>query len=185
MEAILVQKVNTAPDAVAVVDSDRVVSYRELIAWADMVADQLDQQAFDPGTPVCIVANTGLHQVMAQVAVLRAGGSCVPVDPAAPEDRLKSILEDLNTKHIITDKDNIDRVQNRVPSSSNRCSKEKSTWTGRLRLLFAWIVQSHIAAISCSPRVPPADLSQSRSSAAVFFTLSIASPSGRCFPQTG
>ncbi|RAH57199.1 nonribosomal peptide synthase [Aspergillus piperis CBS 112811] len=116
MEAILVRKANTAPDAVAVVDSDRVVSYRELIARADMVADLLYQQSFEPDTPVCILANTGLHQVMAQVAVLRAGGSCVPVDPAAPEDRLKSILEDLNTKYIITDKDNVNQVQKLSPT---------------------------------------------------------------------
>ncbi|GLA29172.1 putative NRPS-like protein biosynthetic cluster [Aspergillus niger] len=111
MEAILIKKVNAAPDAVAVEDSDRSVSYRELITRADVIADQLDQRSLKLESPVCILADTGLHQVMAQVAVLRAGGSCVPIDPAAPEDRIKSILEDLNTRHLIADKSNIDRVQ--------------------------------------------------------------------------
>ncbi|OJJ71087.1 hypothetical protein ASPBRDRAFT_154054 [Aspergillus brasiliensis CBS 101740] len=111
MEAILVQKANAAPDAVAVVDGDRIVSYRELIALADRIADLLDQQSLEPGSPVCILADAGLHQVLAQVAVLRAGGSCVPIDPAAPEDRLNLILDDLKTRHLIADKGNIDRMR--------------------------------------------------------------------------
>ncbi|RHZ50601.1 uncharacterized protein CDV56_105410 [Aspergillus thermomutatus] len=97
MEAILVQKANAAPDSTAVVDGDRSISYRELIARADVLADLLDQQSLEPEKPVCILADAGLPQVMAQVAVLRAGGSCVPINPAVPADRLKGMLEDLDT----------------------------------------------------------------------------------------
>ncbi|RLL97441.1 hypothetical protein CFD26_106922 [Aspergillus turcosus] len=115
MEAILVQKANAAPNATAVVDDDCTVSYRELIARADVLADLLDQQSFQPETPVCILADAGLHQVMAQVAVLRAGGSCVPIDPAVPADRLKGMLEDLETTHLIAGKDHAHRAAHLSP----------------------------------------------------------------------
>ncbi|GIC92860.1 putative NRPS-like protein biosynthetic cluster [Aspergillus udagawae] len=110
MEAILVQKANAAPNATAVVDGDRSVSYRELIARADVLADLLDQQSLEPENPVCILADAGLPQILAQVAVLRAGGSCVPIDPAVPADRLKGMLEDLDTTHLIADKDHAHRA---------------------------------------------------------------------------
>jgi amino acid adenylation domain-containing protein len=104
MEAVLVQKANAAPNATAVVDDDRSVTYRELIARADVLADLLYKRSLKPENPVFILADAGLPQVMAQVAVLRAGGSCVPIDPAMPASRLKGMLEDLDTTHIITGK---------------------------------------------------------------------------------
>ncbi|KAL4896580.1 hypothetical protein BDV59DRAFT_198939 [Aspergillus ambiguus] len=110
MEAILVRMANAAPNSTAVVDGDRNVSYRELIARADVLTDPLLQQSLVPEKPVCILADAGLPQAMAQIAILRAGGSCVPIDPAVPADRLKQMLEDLDTTHLIAGKAHLHRA---------------------------------------------------------------------------
>ncbi|OQE14190.1 hypothetical protein PENFLA_c040G06735 [Penicillium flavigenum] len=105
MEAILVQQANLSPIATVLVDGDRIFSYRELILRADVLVDLLEKQSLAVEKPVCILVNMGIPQVLAQVAVLRAGGTCVPIDPAAPADRLKGMMEDLATTHLITSKD--------------------------------------------------------------------------------
>lgn len=105
MEAFLIQRANSAPDATALVDDDRIISYRELISRADVLADLLEKQSLGPEKPICILVNAGLPEVLAQIAVLRAGGTCVPIDPAVPVGRLKGMLEDLATTHLIASKD--------------------------------------------------------------------------------
>lgn len=105
MEALLVRQANSAPNATAVVDDTRTVTYRELIARADVLVDILEKHSLETEKPVCIIAHPGLSQILAQIAVLRAGGTCVPVDPNAPADRLKGILEDLDTTLVVTSRE--------------------------------------------------------------------------------
>lgn len=52
--------------------------------------------------PVAILLSPGIEQVISQIGILMAQGSCVPLDPAIPEDRLNGMLEDLNIKWTIT-----------------------------------------------------------------------------------
>lgn len=105
METILIQQANLVPSATAVVDETHSVSYRELIMRADILVDLLEKHSLEPEKPVCTLVPTGFSQILAQIAVLRAGGTCVPIDPAAPADRVKRILEDLATTLIITSGD--------------------------------------------------------------------------------
>lgn len=112
MEAILIQQANAAPEATALVDDGRSVSYRELISRADVLADFLETQPMELEKPVCILVDAGLSMVLAQIAVLRAGGSCVPIDPAVPANRLKGMLADLSTTHLIASKDYTEHIPN-------------------------------------------------------------------------
>ncbi|KAJ5143294.1 uncharacterized protein N7515_002081 [Penicillium bovifimosum] len=105
MESILIQQANSAPSATAVVHDTHTISYRELIMRADILVDLLEKHSLEPETPVFTLVQTGLPQVLAQIAVLRAGGTCVPVDPTAPPNRIKGMLEDLDTTLIIANSD--------------------------------------------------------------------------------
>ncbi|KAJ5558683.1 hypothetical protein N7535_008896 [Penicillium sp. DV-2018c] len=105
MEPILIQQANSAPNATAVVDDTHTISYRELIMRADVLVDLLEKHSLEPEKPIFTLVQTGLPQVLAQIAVLRAGGTCVPVDPAAPPKRIKGMLEDLSTTLIISSSD--------------------------------------------------------------------------------
>ncbi|KAL5359102.1 hypothetical protein BJX96DRAFT_183561 [Aspergillus floccosus] len=105
METILIHQANSVPNAAAVVDDMHTVTYRELIMRADILADILEKHSLKPEKPVCTLVQTGFLQILAQIAVLRAGGTCVPLDPAAPPDRLKGMLEDLSTTFIIASSD--------------------------------------------------------------------------------
>lgn len=110
MEEILIHRANAAPQATALVDDGRTVSYRELISRADVLVELLEKQSWELEKPVCILVDAGLSMALAQIAVLRAGGTCVPIDPAVPADRLNGMLEDLTTTHLIASKDYAGRI---------------------------------------------------------------------------
>lgn len=103
MESILCQQVNSTPDALAVTDGSRTLTYMELLVEADRLADALRQRQLGPEEPVCIFTGIGAGQVIAQVAVLRAGGTSVPIDQSTPKLRVIDMLEDIGAKHVITD----------------------------------------------------------------------------------
>lgn len=102
MERILCYHTRRSPDALAIIDGEYKFTYKELIAHADCLVDLLREKNITSEEPICIFLGTGHAQIIAQVAVLRAGGSCVPVDPSMPQKRLNDMLNDIDARCIIT-----------------------------------------------------------------------------------
>ncbi|KAL4796664.1 hypothetical protein BDV19DRAFT_388165 [Aspergillus venezuelensis] len=102
MEGLLVEQVRASPDATAIIDGERTFSYGQLIAHADRLTDVLHEKNISHQEPVCILLEPGYAQIISQVAVLRAGGTCVPVHPSMPQKRLDDMLSDISGKLIIT-----------------------------------------------------------------------------------
>ncbi|MBV6695653.1 amino acid adenylation domain-containing protein [Kitasatospora aureofaciens] len=82
------------PDAPAVIDGERTLSFAELIAQAEQVAAELIGQGVPRGGLVAIVAPHGWRQSVAALGVLLAGAAYVPVDPSQPEERVRQILDE-------------------------------------------------------------------------------------------
>jgi amino acid adenylation domain-containing protein len=82
------------PDAVAVVCGERVVSYRELWAWAGRLAGVLAGVGVGAGSVVGLCLPRGAEAVVALLGVWRAGGAYVPVDPGWPAGRAGFVLAD-------------------------------------------------------------------------------------------
>jgi amino acid adenylation domain-containing protein len=88
------QQVEATPHAVAVVHETRELSYRELNARANRLAHHLRELGVKPDGRVAICVERGIEMVVGLLAVLKAGGGYVPLDPAYPPDRLRYMLED-------------------------------------------------------------------------------------------
>jgi amino acid adenylation domain-containing protein/thioester reductase-like protein len=110
MEYRLVERANASPNSIAVVDGDTTISYRELIATADILVEKLQGRSINLAEPVCILLESGYQQIISQVAVLRAGGTCVPIDPSMPSLRLVDMLHNINSRFVITTKGLVNRV---------------------------------------------------------------------------
>jgi amino acid adenylation domain-containing protein len=82
------------PDAVAVVDEGRLLTYGELNARANRLAHHLVRRGVGPDVRVGLCVEPGVEMVAAVLAVLKAGGGYVPLDPAYPGDRLAYMLAD-------------------------------------------------------------------------------------------
>ncbi|MER7759608.1 amino acid adenylation domain-containing protein [Streptomyces sp. NPDC097619] len=77
------------PDRTAVVGEDGELTYRELDEAANALARDLSDSGLAPRRAVLCAFPRCAAAVVAQLAVLKAGAVHVPVDPAAPLDRLR------------------------------------------------------------------------------------------------
>jgi len=82
------------PDALAVVQGDREITYRELDARADRLARDLRARGVGPETVVAIHLRKSPEAILAVLAVLKAGGAYLPLDPEYPEERLDWLRAD-------------------------------------------------------------------------------------------
>jgi amino acid adenylation domain-containing protein len=92
------------PDLVALYCEDKKLTYRELNQNANKLAHYLVSKGIvaDDFVPIC--TGRSLEMMIGIYAILKAGGAYVPVDPGAPTDRLKSILDDAKPKLVLTTK---------------------------------------------------------------------------------
>ena len=84
------------PDAVAVCAWDGEMTYRELEDAADRLAHHLATElAVGPEVMVALCFDKSRWAIVAQLAVLKAGGVVVSINPKHPAERLGGILTDL------------------------------------------------------------------------------------------
>ncbi|BBX38265.1 non-ribosomal peptide synthetase [Mycolicibacterium mageritense] len=79
------------------------LSYRELDEAADRLAAELNRRGVGAETPVPILLRRGPDYVVAMLAVLKAGGLIVPLDPAMPDERVAEIVGQTGARLIVDD----------------------------------------------------------------------------------
>ena len=102
-------QVEKTPDAVAVMCGDESLSYRELNARANRLANHLIQLGVEPDARVAIGVERSVEMVVGLLAILKAGGAYVPLDPAYPPDRLMWMLNDSAPLALLTQESLYDR----------------------------------------------------------------------------
>ncbi|MEA5360285.1 amino acid adenylation domain-containing protein [Amycolatopsis sp., V23-08] len=104
-------QVERHPGLPAVRDGDRVLSYRELADRADRLAARLTTAL--GGRPGCVgvCLDRSAELIVALLAVLRAGGHYLPLDPGYPADRLDYMLADAGAGLMVTR----DALADRIP----------------------------------------------------------------------
>ena len=82
------------PDAPALDDGGAVLSYAELDRLAEKLAHRLVSIGVGPETVVATLLPRSADLIVSLLAILKAGGAWLPLDPAYPADRLSHMLED-------------------------------------------------------------------------------------------
>jgi amino acid adenylation domain-containing protein len=90
------------PDAVAVVQASRTLTYAQLNAQANQLARYLKQQGVVADDRVALYVDRGIEMVLGLLAVLKAGAAYVPLDPTYPSDRLSYTLSDSEPRVLLT-----------------------------------------------------------------------------------
>src|SRR6185312_1817761 len=88
------EQVRRSPEATAVVFEKEELSYGELNARANRLAHYLRALGVQPDERVAICVERGFEMIVCLLAILKAGGGYVPLDPAYPEERLRYMLAD-------------------------------------------------------------------------------------------
>jgi amino acid adenylation domain-containing protein len=90
------------PQAVAAIDDGTSVSYAELDRRANQLAHLLQQSGVGPESPVAVCLEPSLDLLVALLAVLKAGGVYLPLDPSYPVNRLQFMLHDAQAALVLT-----------------------------------------------------------------------------------
>jgi aspartate racemase len=99
-------QVEQTPDAVAVIDGERQLTYRELNGRANQLARYLQTLGVGPGENLAIICmERSLEMVVTFLGVHKAGAAYVPIDPNYPHERRAYKLSDSQANVILTQED--------------------------------------------------------------------------------
>ncbi len=113
------------PDAVALVYEDRQLSYRQINERANRLARYLRSLGVAPESLVAICMERSFDMVVATIAVLKAGGAYLPLDPAYPEERLAFMLEDAAPCVLLTQQKLLSLFGNGEPAATESAVRAK------------------------------------------------------------
>ena len=99
------------PDAVAVKQENKTLTYAELNTRANQLAHYLQELGVTTEVKVGICLERSPEMIVAVLAILKAGGAYVPLDPNYPTQRLEWMLEDSQVKVLLT----TEKLQEKLP----------------------------------------------------------------------
>jgi amino acid adenylation domain-containing protein len=91
------------PRSVAVSSGDETLTYGDLDARANQFAHRLRSHGVGPGTVLGLHMGRGLNAMIAMLAVFKAGGAYLPLDPEYPADRIAYMLADASCSLVIVE----------------------------------------------------------------------------------
>ncbi|MCE9671193.1 amino acid adenylation domain-containing protein [Myxococcus stipitatus] len=101
LHALFEARARRQPDAVALVSGDLVVTYGALERRANQLAWYLLSRGVRVGDRVALCLRRSVDMVVAVLGVLKVGAAYVPLDVAAPCERLAYLLEDTATTLVL------------------------------------------------------------------------------------
>ncbi|WP_194894824.1 amino acid adenylation domain-containing protein [Catenulispora pinisilvae] len=100
------------PDRVALTGPRGDLSYGELDARAERLATRLVRSGAERDTAVGVLLERSEDFVLSALAVLKAGGCYVPLDPSYPDSRLRLMLDAAGVRTVVTNSEFAARVPN-------------------------------------------------------------------------
>lgn len=103
MHELVEAKAQEIPKAEAICAWDGILTYADLNALSDVAAQRLNHMGVRPGMYVPFAFEKSMWTVVATLAILKAGGAFVPLNPRDPQERLAEILRNVNASVVVTD----------------------------------------------------------------------------------
>ena len=111
-------------NAVAVTCGTEQLTYAELQARSNQLAQRLRREGVGPEVVVGLMVERSIEMVVGLLGILKAGGAYVPLDPEYPAERLQYMVVDAGIPVLLTQEDLLDRV----PENSIRVLCLDSDW---------------------------------------------------------
>jgi amino acid adenylation domain-containing protein len=100
---LVARQVRATPYAAAVTCGDVQLTYRELDARADLLAQELRRRGAGTESLVALALPRTADLVVALLGILKSGAAYLPIDPRYPDRRLSHLLADAHPQLLLTD----------------------------------------------------------------------------------
>src|SRR5881296_3317235 len=105
------ERVRAHPDAIAAVHGNRQWTYRELNAQANRLARALVVRGLSREGVVAVVTERNLDWMAAVLAIFKAGGAYLPIEPHFPADRIARTLSRAGCRLVLTERGSTARLE--------------------------------------------------------------------------
>ncbi len=168
-------QVARSPEALAVVCEEQRLTYRELNQQADQLARRLRELGVGPETLVALLDERGINLLLAILAVFKAGGAYLPLDPRHPPTRLRQILQ-LSRSPLVLRADQFSEI---IETALN----DEGTWQDQPRILS---LEDCLQARSTTGLIAPSEWLEPAQLAYVIYTSgTTGTPKGAMVEQQG
>lgn len=94
LHGLFERQARRTPGAVALMNDEQQVTYRDLDERANLLARQLRARAAARGERVAVLLPRGPELITALLGVLKSGAAYLPLDPSLPTPRLAALIDD-------------------------------------------------------------------------------------------
>ena len=94
----LLEQCQKTPDAKAVIAPHQTLTFGQLAELSERLAWRLRELGAEPNQLVAVVMEKGWEQVVAVLAILRAGAAYLPIDANLPADRISYLLSQADVR---------------------------------------------------------------------------------------
>jgi amino acid adenylation domain-containing protein len=99
------ERARDQPASIAIVDGTRHITYEQAATMVEQLASTLVANGLRAEDVVALSMPRSAEMVVSLLAVLRAGGAFVPLDPSWPRDRRERVLSDSGTRVVLSHPD--------------------------------------------------------------------------------
>ena len=96
------EQAKNTPDNIAMVFENKKMTYKELNEKANSLAYELRKNGVTNNTIIGILQERSFEMIIAILAVLKSGGSYIPIAPDYPKERIEYMLQDSNASILLT-----------------------------------------------------------------------------------
>ena len=94
IQQLVEDQVEKTPERIAVFYEGERLTYRQVNERANRLARQLRARGVGPDRTAALLLERSLDMAAVMLAVLKAGGACLPLEPGAPQARTRFMLEE-------------------------------------------------------------------------------------------
>ena len=105
LDSLFLASLARQPEASAIILPTRTLTYRELARHAAWVRRQVTAAGVKRGELVAVVMNKGWEQVAATLGIMNSSAAYMPIDPALPDQRVRTLLKEGRVTTVITTSD--------------------------------------------------------------------------------
>jgi amino acid adenylation domain-containing protein len=108
--SIITHQCKQTPNAIAIQEGSQMMSYAELDAKSNRMAQFLRSQGVGKDSIVAIMSKRSIEMVVGVMGILKAGGAYLPVDPDYPAVRIEYILSHSKAAQILLNTDDFSQL---------------------------------------------------------------------------